>query len=337
MPAALQPAQHLKLNTAGLRLSFRWLGMRKALSKVQRHQAASAFNAQPEFLSASQKILDTKHPAVQKLTSLKNDIIAYWRAHTLPYTEDGIRLLPKSHIHDFATVLGEFRQRFTQTVNELDDAFDELKAQAQAKLGTLYDPANYPDSIKPYFAFEWDFPNLEPPNYLKVAAPELYAQESAKAAARFKEAVQLATQAFTQQFGELLTHLVERLQPDETGQKKAFRDSAVKNLHEFFDQFNALNIGSSAELEKLIASAKDILQGIEPQDLRDSQLLRQQITEQLAKVEEQLTPMIANAPRRKLILKDQPCQENSTQTTSKAAPAPAASLSPAASLEAPAA
>ena len=56
---------------------------------------------------------------------------------------------------------------------------------------------------------------------------------------RFNEAVQLAEQAFTEELTRLVEHLSERLSGQQDGKPKAFRDTAITNLTEFFQRFSA--------------------------------------------------------------------------------------------------
>ncbi len=74
-------------------------------------------------------------------------------------------------------------------------------------------------------------------------SPGLYEAERARVSARFEEAVQLAEQAFLDEFARLVAHLTERISGvGEDGQPRVFRDSAVGNLGEFFDRFRSLNV-----------------------------------------------------------------------------------------------
>ena len=123
----------------------------------------------------------------------------------------------------------------------------------------------------------WDFPSVEPPPYLRRLSPALYREECERARARFTEAVQLAEQAFVEELAALVEHLNERL-TGEDGRARVFRDSAVTNFDEFFDRFRRLSIGSSGELDELVTRARQVLSGVAPQQLRDSQPLRERIT-----------------------------------------------------------
>ena len=129
----------------------------------------------------------------------------------------------------------------------LDRHYGELKQAAAERLGSLFNPADYPETLVGLFGVAWDFPTVEPPDYLVRLSPGLYEQERARVAARFEEAVRLAEQAFLDEFARLVAHLTERITgAGEDGTPKVFRDSAVGNLREFFERFRALNVRSNA-------------------------------------------------------------------------------------------
>src|ERR1035438_2878938 len=98
---AMTPAQRLRLNSAAVRVSFTWLGVRKTLTPEQRSQAAESFGAEGDFLSARKKLLDTKHAAYKEVTAVRGLVGAYWKSLTLPYPEPGIRLIRQEQIDAF--------------------------------------------------------------------------------------------------------------------------------------------------------------------------------------------------------------------------------------------
>ncbi|MCI0640167.1 MAG: hypothetical protein L0Y70_13925 [Gemmataceae bacterium] len=102
-------------------------------------------------------------------------------------------------------------------------------------------------SLQGLFNVEWDFPNVEPPDYLLHLNPAIYEQERARVANRFEEAVQLAEQAFIAEFAKVIQHLTERLSNTGDGDRKIFRDTAITNLTEFFERFRQLNVRSNVE------------------------------------------------------------------------------------------
>src|SRR5262249_1112495 len=140
-----------------------------------------------------------------------------------------------------------------------------------------------------------------PPSYLMRINPEIYEQERQRVVARFEEAVRLAEQAFAAEFARLLSHLAERLGPDEQGQPRIFRDSAVTNLSDFFERFRHLNVRSNPELDALVEEAQSMVQGVRPQELRDDNDLRQRVAAEMAQVQARVEGLIVDAPRRRLV------------------------------------
>ncbi len=60
---ATSAADRLRAGMAAVRVSISWFGTRKSLTTEQKAEAATPFGAEAEFLSATKKLLDTKHPA----------------------------------------------------------------------------------------------------------------------------------------------------------------------------------------------------------------------------------------------------------------------------------
>ena len=195
----------------------------------------------------------------------------------------------------------EFREELAEAVAALDRHYHELKRTARQRLGSLYNEADYPDSMRELFAVEWDYPSVEPPDYLQHMSPELYRQECQRIQNRFGEAVRLAEEAFTSELARLVSHLTERLSGTEDGKPKIFRDSAIGNLTEFFERFRELNVRSSEELDRLVADCQRVVRGVEPQDLRESQGLRQHVATELSRVQSVLDGLLVDRPRRNIL------------------------------------
>jgi hypothetical protein len=297
---ATMPAQRLRATMAAVRVRFRWVGTQKTLSPEQKAQAAQAFDAEGQFLSAAKRLLDTRHTAFRAVTAVRGKIETYWRGLTLPFPEPGIRLIRQEQLEEFAATMADYRRELDDAVAHLDQHYAELKQAAARRLGSLYNAADYPETLVGLFGVEFDFPSVEPPDYLVQLAPGLYEQERARVAARFEEAVQLAEQAFLEEFARLVSHLCERVS-DEGGEGKVFRDSAVNNLGEFFARFRELNVRSNAQLDELVERAQRAVRGVAAQDLRDSGGLRQRVGAELSRVQTALDDLLVDRPRRRIL------------------------------------
>ena len=175
-------ASRLRTTMAAVRLSFIWLGVRKTLSSEQKAQAADTFGAEGNYLSAGKKLFDTGHPAFRAVTAVRNRAVSLWRGMSLPYPEPGIRLIRQDDIAAFDVQMTTLQADLVEAVAQLDRHFGELKAAARERLGRLYNSADYPDSLRGLFKLEFDFPAVEPPDYLRQLSPALYEQEQARVA-----------------------------------------------------------------------------------------------------------------------------------------------------------
>jgi len=294
-------AQRLQTTMAAVRVSLRWFGIRKSLTADQRAQAADTFGAAGEFLSAGKKLLDNRHPAYKAVTAVKNRVTQYWKSMSLPYPEAGVRLIRQDRIEEFDGRMQEFGEELDEAVQRLDEHYAELKGAARERLGSLYDRGDYPDSLAGMFAIEHDFPSVEPPDYLRQLNPALYEEECRRVQERFDEAVRLTEEAFTSELARIVSHLTERLSGEADGKPKVFRDSAVGNLVEFFERFRQLNVRSSEQLDQLVGNCQRVVRGIEPQDLRDNQDLRQHVSTELSQVQSVLDGLLVDRPRRNIL------------------------------------
>lgn len=301
--AGTDAAHRMRTTMTAARLSFTWFGVRKSLTKVQKEQAADSFGAEGDFLSAGKKLIDTKHPKFRAVTAVRSRTMNYWKGLSLPYPETGIRLIKQDAIDEFDRRMTGLREELEEAVVQLDDDYDDLTAAARRRLGSLYSAADYPASLQGLFSVDWDFPSVEPPEYLRRLNPELYEHECERVRSRFDEAVRLAESAFTEDFAQLVSHLCERLNGEADGRQKVFRNSAVDNLRDFFERFRSLNVGTNAELDRLVDQAQQIVSGVRPQSLRDNAGLRQQVATKLSGVQSMLDGLLVDRPRRNIIRK----------------------------------
>jgi hypothetical protein len=295
------PAQRLRRTAAAVRVTLHWWGVHRALTPQQRQEIGSVTAADARFLTAGKKLVDVRHEAFRRLTSIKTRLSQYWRGITLPYTEPGVRLIRQSDIESFVHTLEGFRDELTTAEADFNAVYDDIRADARRRLGRLYNPADYPAEIRNLFSVEWDFPSVEPPSYLMEIAPAVYEAERQRVAARFDEAVRLAEQAFATEFARLLSHLTSRLADSPDGERQVFRDSVIHNLTAFFGRFAELNVRSNPELDALVEQAQQLVLGVTPQQLRDSDSLRQHVAAEMDRVQVEVEGLLTEAPRRRLL------------------------------------
>ena len=294
-------AQRVRTSFAACRLKFTWLGTTKSLSNAQKSQAAETFGAASESISAGKRLFDTKAESYKILTSLKSQITRYWKDNSLAYPESGIRLIRQNRIEEFNDTFDDFQTQLDAAVRQLNEHFHDLKEEARIRLGSLFDATDYPSSLAGEFSFSVEYPSVEAPDYLRRLSPELYADQSRRVAERFDRAVEMAEQAFVEQLDGLVNHLSERLAGNDDGKPKIFRDSAVQNFREFFIRFKELSVSSNEQLDDLVQRCESLMDGVQPQQLRNNDSLRRSLATNLSTVQSSLDQLLVDRPRRNIL------------------------------------
>jgi hypothetical protein len=294
-------AREMRQSMGAVKLSFSWLGTRRKLSDAQTTQAANSFDAAADLVSASKKLIDTSHPAYKAATAIKSQAMSYWRGMTLPYPQDGVRLIRQADVDSFEVKMREFKDQLAAAAANLQLEYETIKIAAREKLGQLYNPADYPPTLEGMFTISWEYPPVEPPRYLMNFNPELYEQEQSRVQQRFENAVAMAEEAFAEQLSDMVSHLIERLADNPDGTQKVFRATAVDNFKEFYENFRKMNVRSNPQLESLIAQASNLVSGVSAQELRTDKSLRQNLTAQMSNLQTALNSVIVDAPRRRIM------------------------------------
>lgn len=298
-------ASQLRQLTIACRVRRDKLGVRKAMSREQLKDVATYFDADSKALSAAKRLLDTRDPAFRAVVRVMSQAVSYWKAMTAPYPEPGTRLIRKDLVEMFNTRMKQYQDELEPAAEALQAKYGELRERAREQLGNLFNPADYPARIDLEFGIHWDFPSIEPPEYLKQLHPQLYAHECERIKGRFEEAVRLTEQALLTKLHEMVAHLSERLSGDVDGKSKVFRDSAIANLNGFFEQFRTLNLGSNVDMQRLVDQAQNLVKGVSAEDLRGSNDLRSKVADGLSAIGKELDGMMINKPGRKIDLEDE--------------------------------
>jgi hypothetical protein len=293
-------ARGLQNNMGAVSISFTWFGVTKMLSDAQKDRAAGVFDADKELLSAQKKLIDTKNPLYRACTKIKSQATRYWQDHTMPYPQSGIRLIKREDVTAFDAQMEEYGRQLDTAVANLATHYSSLKDAAREKLGDLFDAADYPATLEGQFALKWTYPSVEPPNYLMSFNPTLYRQEQERIQKQFEQAIEMAEEAFCAELNGLVEHLVEILHDNPDGTKKTFKSSTVENFQKFYDEFRRFNVRENSQLERLVMQARDVVSGVDVEELRKDTNLRTSVSQQMQAVRQQLSSLVSDAPRRRV-------------------------------------
>jgi hypothetical protein len=224
----------------------------------------------------------------------------YLQKTALPFPISGLTLIPKDAILDIDATLADFQIEFWQEVESFLDIYELARAEAKRSLDNLFNEADYPIDIREKFRFQWQFLTLSVPGKNSVLNPALYEQEKQKFLALMDETRDLAIFALREEFKGLIDHMVDRLTGDEDGKPRQFKGSMVEKMNEFLENFCTRNIFQDNELSELVSHCKAVVSGINPDQLRNSDFVREHVASAMSRIKETVDENLINIPRRKI-------------------------------------
>lgn len=207
---------------------------------------------------------------LEKVTNLAAGIRNWHYIHTLPWSDNGQRLLPMANFFDYKTTLGEKRQALEDALNEFLREYQTLVTAMAFKLGDLFNPTDYPpvDVVRKKFYFNVTFSPVPDSGDFRVDIAEEYRKELDDLNAKREKQAMLDV---WNRMYECLLHMSEKL----SGEKKQiFRDSMVDNAVELCTVLTKLNVTNDSKLEHMRQEMEKMLIGLEAKDLRKNDSVR---------------------------------------------------------------
>jgi hypothetical protein len=198
---------------------------------------------------------------------------------TLPWGDDGYRVLPAAAYMDHTAKMRGFSNRFQPAVDALVEKFGQLVADANVRLGSLFREGDYPhpEELRSKFSFETKVMPLPDAGDFRVAlGDEEKERVKRQITAAVEASLQVASRDLWQRLYEAVTHMAERLgayRATGDGVEHPFRDSLVTNLVKLVDVLPKLNVTQDAELERMAEQVRSTLL-VDPGELRKSESVR---------------------------------------------------------------
>jgi len=198
---------------------------------------------------------------------------------TLPWNDQGARLLPTASLLDYQQIMNRYKAEFDMLVDAFLDKYDTLVAAAAFQLGTLFDRKEYLSRAQVALRFRMessftplptagDF-RLDVETSVQRGLVEQYER-------RLEEKLGQANRDAWDRLHDALLRLSDRLTVDEDGKKKVFHDTTVTGAVELCDLLTVMNITKDPQLESARRKLEEVLSGITPKELRDEHSTRVQ-------------------------------------------------------------
>ena len=221
---------------------------------------------------------DALEPIAKKASAIR----LFHYARTLPWGNNGQRLLPAKFFLDYRNELVKHRDEFNRLVDTFMASYPQLVSDARTRLGSLYDPNEYPPAtdVRLSFGVEFDiFPVPTAGDFRVDVANEERSEIAAQIEAATQERQANATKACYIRVRDVL----QRMKQQCVAGKTRITDSLIEDTRDLTDMLDDLNIGDDPELTRIASEIrKDLL--VDADDLRRSPKTRQAVGDRAAEL-----------------------------------------------------
>jgi hypothetical protein len=232
---------------------------------------------------------------LRKLRKAENDARVLFNMNTLPWYDDGWRVVLAIHYDDLSEQLREAEEKFRPLVNEFIDNLEEIKERAKVDRGDMYDERDYlsRDEIKRRFRFEFLAQPIPTGADFRVDMSYLGRKSIAEEIdARVDMALTAAAREPWNRLHDILKRYVETLGKEEAG---GFHYTLFTKAAELADLLPALNLSGDPLLDEMAKEVKRELAVVQSDGADERKEEAKRITKEVKKNSEQRAAMVAKA------------------------------------------
>lgn len=232
--------------------------------------------------------------SVETLRKLQTEIRQEHYRLTLPWAEDGSRILTSEGYFKYAEYMRDAQSRWEPAVDAFVAQWDAFVADAKVKLNGLFNEADYPEAeqVRRKFEFRWSVKPVPVSQDFRVVLGDA---ETARIKADIEQGLQVTVQdamkdVWTRMKG-VVGKMAERLRaynPNEPS-TAPFRDSLVDNIKELVAILPSLNLTQDPTIAEFTKQMEALTQ-YDAQTLRDNMFQREDVA---ARAESILSSMSA--------------------------------------------
>lgn len=203
-----------------------------------------------------------EHDAILKLRNA-------WRvAHyenTLPWGEDGERVIRSSSFLDYAAMYNEYKAKWDAALETFIAAYPTLVSQAELRLNTLFDPKDYPevDEVRRRFCVRlrnYPLPDTEDFRILDGIPPEEADRLVAEAVDGINARLTDAIKDLWARMYKVVGNMQERLAVPVGEKGGKFHDTLVTNVQDLIELLPKLNLTNDPDIARAAQEMSALVQ-----------------------------------------------------------------------------
>jgi len=261
-----------------------WNGMK--FDKEVTHKTAEVFEADPFKAGKYNKML-VDRDELDSLTKLINAARSFHYYHTLPWMDEGYRILPAENYFSYLSGMNSIIDEFNSEVNKFLEKYPSLIEKAKSTLKKMYNQWDYPsvEDLRRRFRIQVDFlPIPDTEDFRVKLSDEEIKSIKNNLQERLNESIKEAQLSLWKRLSALINRIVERL----SDENSIIRESLIGNIQELVEVIPNLNIVNDRELIDLVDEVKKDILVYSSEDLRSSKTIRKKILEKAKVIENKI-------------------------------------------------
>lgn len=211
---------------------------------------------------------------------------------TLPWKDNGDRLLPRAAFEKFIERHEELAHEFTVATSKfIETNYAAARERAQFRMGSMFRAEDYPEpeALRPRFYVRLEIDPVTEAGDFRVAMDQTALDSLIRASeAQLKERLARASGDVWRRLADTLGHFADRMQGDER-----FREATLTNLVELAETLPALNFTGDADISGICAEIAQRFGALDAKTLRTKPLIRQVVSSEAQEIMDRVSGLMA--------------------------------------------
>lgn len=259
-------------------------------------------------LSVSKEVWNSE--AFKKIRALDVSIRGYAQSETVPapsIIKAGIYCIPPTKVVEVDAELETYFETRDEYIEQFRAEYEAMVEAQKARLGSLFNEAEYPpvDRLVKAFSHDKGYLQIGTSSQLKKVSQAIFEREEKKAKERINEFIETTEAALIQGAQKVVSELIDRLtQPNKNGKAQQVKKATVENWKTFFASLKERNLSGNKSLSEIAEKGMKALEGVNAENLKNSDLERDRVGKLFADVQTLVAGCVTDAPNRKFLADD---------------------------------
>ena|ERR1700674_1779289 len=238
--------------------------------------------------------------ALEKITKIASAARVEHYRRTLPWRDGGDRVLSSAGYFDYMQAMRKFQDDWEPAIAEFFSGYPAYVQDAKSKLNGLFDAADYPSEskIREKYSLSIDVMPMPTSEDFRVNLGTVETEKIRQQITADSQAMLARAMAdIWQRMRDVVSKLVERLkiyeQTPDGKVKNPFRDTLVTNITDLLDILPSLNVTEDQTITKFAADLRKELTAYTPDQLRESETLRADISSRADEILSKMSAFLA--------------------------------------------